>query len=39
MGHAQHDLVHPVFARTFDRQVQQRNQAFGAFQREALVRR
>ncbi|OPZ13663.1 MAG: hypothetical protein BWZ10_02004 [candidate division BRC1 bacterium ADurb.BinA364] len=34
--HAQHDLAHPVFARLLDRQIEQRNQAFGAFERETF---
>ncbi len=36
VGHADHDLVDALVAGLLDRQVQQRNQALGAFEREAL---
>ena len=36
MGHAQHDLVDALLAGLLDRQVQQRDQALGPFQRKAL---
>ena len=36
MGHAQHDFANPLLAGFFDRQIQQGNQAFRPFQREAL---
>ena len=34
MGHAQHDFLDALFAGLFDRQIQQRNQALGTFQRK-----
>ncbi len=36
MGHAHHDFANALVAGLFDRQVQQRNQALGPFQREAF---
>ena len=36
MGHAQHDFVDALVAGLLDRQVQQRDQALGAFERKAL---
>ena len=36
MGHGQHDFVGPLLAGSFDRQIQQRNQRFGPFQRKAF---
>ena len=33
---AKHDFVDPLLAGSFDRQVQQRDQAFGPFERKAL---
>ena len=36
MGHGQHDLVDLLLAGLFDGQLQQRDQAFGAFERKAL---
>ena len=36
MRHSDHDLVDPLASRLFDGQVQERNQAFGPFQRKAL---
>jgi len=36
MSHRQHDFVGPLFAGSFDRHFQQRNQGFGTFERKAL---
>jgi hypothetical protein len=36
MGHAEHDLVDVVFARLFDEEVEHRDHALGAFEREPL---
>src|SRR2546423_1791510 len=36
MGHSQDDFTQPLFARLFNRQVEQWNQTLGAFQRKTF---